>query len=36
MNKKIQVAVIGLGGQALEDHIPAIKNFHDVELFELT
>lgn len=32
MSKKIQVAVIGIGSQALEDHIPAIKNSHDVEL----
>lgn len=32
MNKKMQVAVIGLGGQALEDHIPAINNSQDVEL----
>ena len=32
LNKKLKVAVIGLGHQALEDYIPAIKNSSEVEL----
>jgi len=32
MKIKLKVGVIGLGHQAIEDHIPAIKNSKDVEL----
>ncbi len=31
-NTKLKVGIIGLGHQALEDHIPAIKSSDDVEL----
>jgi predicted dehydrogenase len=31
-NSKLKVGVVGLGHQALEDHIPAIEVSPDVEL----
>lgn len=32
LNNKYKVAIIGLGHQSHEDHIPALKNFSNIEL----